>query len=467
MDTAFLVKRAKESFEKKNYEYCAKLCLDILEADPENLEVRRLYRDAIMLRKGITQKDMASPSGSALKSVWALVVINLLILMGKSRKALTKAQRMRYDEPLNVRIMKLLGKAAKAMGLVKPAIFEFEMAREIKKNDAYILRNLGRLYAEIGDLGRASERFGQLKTILPQDEEASRGLQDYAALDTIQEGRWAETDSFTDKVRDLDEALKLHDELKKVRSDDDVTRAIDIYKGKVEKNPQQIVNYVELSNLYLKKKMYAQARETLSKGLQASPENFELQFSLGDVKIQQIADEVAELQKQYKENPTQELKAKLGAKRAELTNAQIAEYKKRVEMHPADLILRYRYGEVLYRARMYDEAIEQIQKAVGDLRARQAAYSLLGMCFKKKGLLDYAVEQFQKALTDTAVLNEKAKNIIYNLATTYEELGKYDLAEKEYKRIYEVDIGFKDIADKIQRIYKKVREKEKKQAPAE
>jgi tetratricopeptide (TPR) repeat protein len=366
---------------------------------------------------------------------------------------------MRYDEPLNLTIMKLVGKAAKSQGLFMAAIYELEMAREIKRNDPYILRNLARLYVEIKDLKRASERFGDLKTVLPHDEEAARGLQDYAALNTIQGAKWAESDSFIDKVKDLDEALKLHDEQKKVRSEDDVTRAIGIYTDKMEKNPQQVANYTELASLYSRKKQFDKAEEMLKKGLGVLPDNYELLSNLGDVKIQKAAAELAEAKRQYQVNPSEESKGAVQAKARDLSNTRIAEYRRRVETHPADLILRYRYGEALYRAKMYDEAIEQIQKAVGDLRTRQSAYNLLGMCFRKKGLLDYATEQFQKALKDTSVINEKAKNIIYNLATTYEELEKYAEAEREYKRIYEVDIGFKDIAEKIQRIYKKVREK--------
>jgi len=462
VDVGFLFKRANEAFERKNYEYSAKLCLDVLEAQPENLEVRKLYHDAIRMRKGITSRSKGA-SHFSLRYIFGSIAANFLLLIGKPRKALNKAQKMLFDDPLNIGILKIIAKGARNLGMPYAAIYELEKAREINSRNTYVLRQLARLYVSINELKRASERFGELKDIVPHDEEASRGLQDYAALDTIQDGKWAEGESFVNKVKDLEEARMLHDELKKVRSDDDVLRQIEIFEKKVEESPDGLSNYLDLSALYLRAKMYEKAQKLVERGLEKDPDNFELLAKKGDIEIQRIADDLTELEKEVKANPNEDNKKKLTQKRAQLLDVQTREFRKRVELHPTDPILRYRFGEIMYRAKKYDEAIEHLQKTIGDLRTQQSAYNLLGLCFRKKGLLDYAAEQFLKALKGTVVINEKAKAIIYNLAMTYEDLGNFAAAEEQYKRIYEVDIGYRDIANKINAIYKKVREK--KQSP--
>jgi tetratricopeptide (TPR) repeat protein len=51
-------------------------------------------------------------------------------------------------------------------------------------------------------------------------------------------------------------------------------------------------------------------------------------------------------------------------------------------------------------------------------------------------------------------INNKTKAIIYNLGLAYEEMNKPDEAVKQFKKIYEVDISYKDVAKKIEEAYK-------------
>ena len=46
------------------------------------------------------------------------------------------------------------------------------------------------------------------------------------------------------------------------------------------------------------------------------------------------------------------------------------------------------------------------------------------------------------------------KEVMYNLATVLEQTGQIDRAVEKYKEIYKVDIGFKDVSEKIRKTYK-------------
>ena len=50
-------------------------------------------------------------------------------------------------------------------------------------------------------------------------------------------------------------------------------------------------------------------------------------------------------------------------------------------------------------------------------------------------------------------MNEAKKEIIYELASSYELMGKKDLAFNEYKEIYSSDISYRDVAKKINDYY--------------
>ena len=50
----------------------------------------------------------------------------------------------------------------------------------------------------------------------------------------------------------------------------------------------------------------------------------------------------------------------------------------------------------------------------------------------------------------SVLMDNNKKEIIYNLGETYEQMGKKDEALTQFKKIYEVDINYRDVSKKIQ-----------------
>jgi tetratricopeptide (TPR) repeat protein len=86
---------------------------------------------------------------------------------------------------------------------------------------------------------------------------------------------------------------------------------------------------------------------------------------------------------------------------------------------------------------------------------RVASLVGLGRCFKAKKLFDLAVAQLNTAKSDLANMDETKKDVVYELGACYELMGKPDAAIEEFKAIYSEDIGFRDVADKINAFYSK------------
>ena len=68
---------------------------------------------------------------------------------------------------------------------------------------------------------------------------------------------------------------------------------------------------------------------------------------------------------------------------------------------------------------------------------------------------DLAVDQLKTAKKEAKIMNDAKKEIIYELATAYELMGKSEPAFEEYKEIYSSDISYKDVANKINDYYAK------------
>jgi tetratricopeptide (TPR) repeat protein len=124
-----------------------------------------------------------------------------------------------------------------------------------------------------------------------------------------------------------------------------------------------------------------------------------------------------------------------------------------VERNPTDLQLRFELGEQLVRAKQYTEAIQELQRAKQNPNARLKAMNLLGQCYTEKGMLDLAVKQFQECASEIIAMDATKKEVLYSLGLVFEKMGKKDDALKCMKDIYEVDYGYRDVAQRVEQSY--------------
>jgi hypothetical protein len=53
------------------------------------------------------------------------------------------------------------------------------------------------------------------------------------------------------------------------------------------------------------------------------------------------------------------------------------------------------------------------------------------------------------------LMDDMKKDIVYELGCVFEATGNIEKAVEQFKEIYSVDIGFRDVAEKIEKYYKK------------
>ena len=77
----------------------------------------------------------------------------------------------------------------------------------------------------------------------------------------------------------------------------------------------------------------------------------------------------------------------------------------------------------------------------------------LGQCFARRNMNDLAARTLQNALKEKPVFDDEKKELIYQLGSILEKMGKKEDAIEQFKQIYEVDIGYKDVAAKVDAYY--------------
>ena len=68
-------------------------------------------------------------------------------------------------------------------------------------------------------------------------------------------------------------------------------------------------------------------------------------------------------------------------------------------------------------------------------------------------MFDLAARTLQNAIKEKLVFDDEKKDLVYNLGCVLENMGKKEEAIEQFKLIYEMDIGYKDIAAKVDAYY--------------
>ena len=126
-----------------------------------------------------------------------------------------------------------------------------------------------------------------------------------------------------------------------------------------------------------------------------------------------------------------------------------------VKRYPNDLQFRYELGYQYYLREMDNDAIEEFQLAQRNPQRRTRALYYLSLCFTRKGQPDIAFEQLKKAASELTLMDETKKDITYEMGLLADQMGRTDEAVAFFKQIYENDIKYKDVAQRISASYAK------------
>jgi tetratricopeptide (TPR) repeat protein len=173
-----------------------------------------------------------------------------------------------------------------------------------------------------------------------------------------------------------------------------------------------------------------------------------LDQAITQVRLRQFDQKIAEV------NPFDPNHAELvAALKTEKAEFEITECQKRAERFPTDMGIRYELGVLFFKAGKYNEAAAELQKAKNNPHKRVPAMNYLAQCFVKKRMFDMAARTFQTAIDEKQVFDEEKKDLVYNLGNTLDAMGKKNEAIDQFKILYEMDMGYRDVAKKVDDFY--------------
>jgi tetratricopeptide (TPR) repeat protein len=460
VDATKLLDKAQVAADRGNYDYAIDLYLQLLDIQPENLDARRLLRE-VEVRKFQADGVTSSNPVAWIKGIGPLISTVILTTLGKHEKGMAAAEAFLKNDPYNRTVLIMLARAAEKGDFLETAIQVLEDVRQRLDSNAKpkarvgLLRKLGDIYDRAEKLKDASRCFEEILQYLPNDREADARVRNIAARRSMTEGGWEKavergTGGYREVLKSKEKSADLEQAHRDIRTTSDVEDAIRRVKADLEQDPENTRYLLQLGDYYRTLKDWDTARATYLKAQELDPTNFLIAQRLGDLKLLEMDVEIEQL----RDDPAQAEKVKeLQEKRGALA---LEEYQKRVRARPQDLPTRYELGNILFRMKRYKDASVQFQQSARDPKTRRPSLYLLGICFRRQNLVDLAIEQFEKAAAGASLVDPQVKDILYALGEAHESQGRNDKALEAYKRIFEVDINFKDVSARIENLYRQI-----------
>ena len=233
-DLRELYQKGATALQRQNFDYAIAIFQQVLQREPAFLECRQALR-AGQIKKvggstGFFKKMLGGASNSPLIAK---------AQMAKSRpvEAMVIAEQILENDPQGSTGNKILAESAMAAGLPKTACFAYEILLKTATKDYELAMAYGAALAASGQIAKAEANYVELMRAFPQKGEISAALKNLSARQTLNEGGYEAladgSGSYRDILKNKDEAVKLEQEARAVKTDDVAGNLIADYESRL------------------------------------------------------------------------------------------------------------------------------------------------------------------------------------------------------------------------------------------
>jgi tetratricopeptide (TPR) repeat protein len=450
-DVRVIFQKGNDALIRENYDYAVDLLTQVLEKEPTFYDGRKALRQA-QARKagggGFLKRALRSASSSP------LVAKGQIALRRNPTEALNIGEQILNSDPTSSPGHRLIAEAAIAMDMPRTAVMSLDVLFKNSPKDKNVAIQYANMLAETGEAQRAERILMELSRATPSDAELHQALKDLSARKTLSEGGYdALADgkgSYRDILRNEKEAVSMEQANRVQKTEDQAQNLIAEYEVRLKTEPNNLRLLRNIAELYTQKKKFDLALQYYEqiKATEAGASDATIDAAIAQTKSRRFDYQIEQL-----DATAPDYTDKVAQINAEKQAYRISECQKRVDKNPTDLAVRYEMGVLYFDAGKMNEATGEFQKSKTNPNKKLASMNYLAQIFAKRKMFDLAAKTFQEAIKEKPVFDEEKKDLIYNLGTVLEAMDKKEEAIEQFKLIYEVDIGYKDVSAKVDKYY--------------
>jgi len=439
LDFTKQIQKAEEAVRRRNYDFAIDLFRSLLDVNPDLGDARSGLRQALRKRHERKQggKFLRAVSGAA-----PLARAKTLRKLGKHMASARAMEDYLRSSPLDVQANLSLGMSLEDAECFQSARAVYEFVAEIAPKDPEGLKRAGAMLQRTGDPQGALEYYERALEADPRDQEAIKARKNLSAETALSSSKYDEVKHSREQIVDQEAAQELERKQRRHLSEEELRERLSALEGRFAADSTDVDLMIELAQLHEKLRDPEAALDLVERALSYRKESVELQAHHGDLKIRALKKRIAKADSSGDEELASSLEE-------ELLSFEVEDFRARVAASPGDASLRLQLGRRLMNSGALDEALGELQRAAADPRVEQDAIFYMARCFHQKGIHDLARKQYERALEAQDGVSDRSKDILYNLGALAEAEGDAAAARSFYIRIYEVDIGYRDVSAKM------------------
>jgi len=442
--------KAQKVADTNNFDYAIDLYLEGLRCAPDALDEGHLKLYALALhRQG---KNGKKPS----------MMERVKYLHGRKTalEEMLDAEYLFAKAPDNLGYLEAMLKAALAGGYENSAKWMADLAFQINNNSPKPSLNtylfLKDSYASIGLYERAIAACQHACRLKPDNQELSDELKHFSAEMTVSRGKYDYAEDFRASIKGRKEQEELQSQEGVVKTKEYRLMALEEARKALAKEPdiaQNILNLAQVLSEFENENEENESIELLDKAYKEKSD-FSFKQRSGRIQIKQLRRKIRKLNTKLQSEPNdKDTKALLGELTEKLKQFELEHYRLCSENYPTDPQIKYEYGVRLILNKKYDEAIPLFQDAQKDPRHKIASMGKIGFCFFKKGWYADAIDLYKRAIEAYEIKDDGiSKELRYNLGRSYEEHGETEKSLEIYRRIAQIDFGYKDVRERVDKL---------------
>ncbi len=440
--------KAIAAVQANNAGYAVSLIQGILEQSPGFLKGRKTLRKCeLQINAGNKKKGGFFGGGMGGMKIQGQIKKNPQGAMALIEKELEK-------DPLNDHLNDQLFECALKLELHETAAFALETLRKGNPDNVKAMHKLAKFYLEQNQPDLATEVYNDIIEQDPTDGIAIKGSKDASARASMLKQKWDEKSDMKSLMRDKDQSEEMEKSSRTGLTREQLEARRDEAIEKYNQDQNNLANAKTLAAIYEQLEDWHNAKTFYEWAHSLSSGDVALETKASAMNDQAIKSDISALEAASQAEPeNEELKEQLQARKVDRAKEQIHECQSRVDKNPTDPQLRYELGNALYLAGQHSEAIPHLQQATRNPHIRTKVLLTLGRCFRAKNMNDLAVKQLSDALADLQAMDGTKKEILYEKGLIHESMDDRQAALDSFKQIYEVDYGYRDVAQRVEASY--------------
>ena len=454
--------RGKQAADKADYDYAHDLLSQCIIDDPANLIYLQTFLGNLAQKYGNNKKG-ARFAGLRIKT--SRMSLNKAAGKGQWREAFAAACEALKSNPWETSTLLDVADAYQQIGSDECQLFVLRWALDASPKDVTVNRKAAETLTRLGQFDQAIACWRRVEQAKPGDEEAAKAISKLSVERTIQKGGYNQELLQTNTTSaELEASVR-----ERVNSGAGEGRkswsaappATPAQEGRekellaaIEKQPAEIPNYLELSELFTSQNRLREASDILARALSASGGgDLNIRERLEEAHLRRAQHQVAVAQRRAEQDKSAESLELAKRMAAQANQAELEVYAARASRNPGNTMLQYELGLRCKKAGKFKEAIQAFQAARDESRQKAVVQLHLGESFQHIRQFRLALSSYEAAVQASDDFQPDTKKLaLYRAGVLAAELGDREKAEKYLTQLAAVDFGYRDVAERLDKL---------------